>query len=99
MMIHKALRLLVATALVGSLYGCTTMTGESAGRNVSDTSITASVKSKLATERASTLTSVDVDTVKGTVYLTGIVPDAATSRRAEQLASSVSGVNHVVNNL
>ena len=45
------------------------------------------------------LTRVDVDTVKGTVYLTGVVPDAAAKTRAQELAHRVDGVANVVNNL
>lgn len=75
------------------------MTGRSAGRNIDDASITAAVKGKLAADRAASLTSVDVDTVAGTVYLTGTVPTAASKQRATELARQVDGVARVVNNL
>ena len=96
---QQAIRLVLATALLIGLYGCTAMTGESAKRNVDDATITASVKSKLATDRVATLSSVDVDTVRGTVYLTGTVPDPAAKLRAQEIAQKVDGVNNVVNNL
>ena len=82
-----------------SVLSCTALTGKTAGQNVDDATITAQVKSKLAAERLATLTRVDVDTERGTVYLNGNVDTAQTKTRAEQLASQVSGVRKVVNNL
>jgi osmotically-inducible protein OsmY len=79
--------------------GCTAMTGKSAGQNVDDAKITASVKAKLAGEKMATLTKVDVDTNKGTVYLSGNVDNETTKTRASELAHQVAGVRDVVNNL
>ena len=79
--------------------GCTSMTGKSASTNVDDASITASVKTKLAAEKMATLTKVDVDTNKGTVYLTGNVENATIKERATEIARQVAGVREVVNNL
>jgi osmotically-inducible protein OsmY len=91
--------MLVLTLLLAVASGCTSMTGKSAGQNVDDASITTQVKSKLAAEKVATLTKVDVDTNKGTVYLTGNVENAAIKSRATEIARSVSGVREVVNNL
>jgi hyperosmotically inducible protein len=91
--------MLVLTLLVAVTAGCTSMTGKSAGQNVDDASITAQVKSKLAAEKVATLTKVDVDTNKGTVYLTGNVENATIKARATEIAKAVSGVRDVVNNL
>ena len=96
---HRAIQMVVAAALTLSLFGCTTMTGESAKANVNDAAITTAVKTKLAADRMTSLTRVDVDTVRGTVYLTGVVPDAAAKTRAQELAHRVDGVANVVNNL
>jgi len=85
--------------LIAVTAGCTAMTGKTAGENVDDASITASVKGKLAGEKPATLTKVDVDTNKGTVYLTGNVENAAIKARATELAREVAGVRDVVNNL
>lgn len=89
---------LVAALFVG-VVGCTAMTGRTAGTNIDDAAITASVKTKLVTDRFRTLTTIDVDTVSGTVYLTGTVPDAAAKDRAAELAREVQGVQRVENNL
>ena len=85
--------------LVAVVAGCTSTTGKSAGTNVDDATITASVKSKLVADKAANLTRVDVDTNNGTVYLNGTVESAEQKSRAEQLAWRASGVKTVVNNL
>ena len=81
------------------LSACTTMTGESLGQNIDDTTITTTVKSKLAVEKASSLTRIGVDTVKGVVHLTGVVENPELKERAESVARGVGGVRGVVNNL
>ena len=91
--------MLALAVLMAVTAGCTAMTGKSAGDNVDDASITASVKTKLAAEKPATLTKVDVDTNKGTVYLTGNVENPAIKARATELAQQVAGVREVVNNL
>ena len=96
---HVLRSMLVLVMLMAVTAGCTSMTGKSAGQNVDDASITASVKTKLAAEKPATLTKVDVDTNKGTVYLTGNVESVAIKDRATELARQVAGVREVVNNL
>ena len=96
---HLFRSMLVLVMLVAVTTGCTSMTGKSAGENVDDAKITAAVKTKLAGEKMATLTKVDVDTNKGTVYLTGNVENTTVKARATELARSVSGVRDVVNNL
>jgi osmotically-inducible protein OsmY len=96
---HLLRSMLVLTLLVAVTAGCTSMTGKSASQNVDDATITAQVKTKLAAEKVATLTKVDVDTNKGTVYLTGNVESAAIKAKATELARTVAGVRDVVNNL
>jgi hyperosmotically inducible protein len=81
------------------VLGCQAMTGRTAGRNVDDATITASVKSTLVADKVSNLTRVDVDTTNGVVSLNGVVESQEQKARAEQLASRVDGVRKVVNNL
>jgi hyperosmotically inducible periplasmic protein len=89
----------ILVALVLATTACQSMTGKSAGTNVDDASITASVKSKLVADKAANLTRVDVDTNNGTVYLNGTVQSPEQKTRAEQLAWQAKGVKSVVNNL
>ena len=86
----------VAVAFMFVAAGCQTMTGETAGENLSDTGITTQVKSRLAADR---LGNVSVETVKGTVYLTGVVKSEDEKRRAGEQARTAEKVKEVVNNL
>ncbi|HWP59419.1 MAG TPA: BON domain-containing protein [Candidatus Acidoferrales bacterium] len=88
---------LLLAAVVGA--GCQAMTGKTAGRNVDDAALTASVKAQLVAEKAANLTRIDVDTNNGVVYLNGTVETADDKERAERLARRVDGVRRVVNNL
>jgi hypothetical protein len=54
--------------LVAFVAGCTSATGKSAGTNIDDATVTASVKAKLVGDKTSNLTRVDVDTNNGAVY-------------------------------
>ena len=90
---------LPAIALMFLLNGCQALTGETMGQNIDDTSITTSVKSKLAADKGSSLTRVQVDTNNGVVQLSGTVETAADRNRAEQVAREASGVKSVKNNL
>ena len=89
----------VLLAVVLATTACESMTGKSAGTNLDDATITASVKSKLVADKVSNLTRVDVDTNNGTVYLNGTVDSAEQKSRAEELARQAQGVKSVVNNL
>jgi hyperosmotically inducible protein len=81
------------------LVGCQALTGKTAGQNIDDATLTASVKSQLVADKAANLTRIDVDTNNGVVYLNGTVESAEQKARAEQLARRVDGVKRVVNNL
>ena len=78
--------------LVFALTGCQAMTGKSAGRNVDDAAITASIKSTLVADKVANLTRIDVDTNNGVVSLNGVVNSAQQKSRAEELARRVDGV-------
>lgn len=85
--------------IVSLATACQSLTGKSAGTNVDDATITASVKTKLVADKVTNLTRVDVDTNRGTVYLTGSVDSVEQRAHAEQLAWQANGVKAVVNNL
>ena len=93
----KISSLVLMTLLV--LGGCTSMTGQTAGQYVDDTTITASVKAKLVGEKTANLTRIEVDTTNQVVTLNGIVESADQKAKAEQLARQVGGVKSVKNNL
>lgn len=89
----------LVAVVVMLLSACSSMTGKSLGENIDDAGITAAVKSKLAAEKISTVTRIDVDTNQGVVALTGTVPSEAMRVRADEIAREVRGVRDVVNNL
>ena len=96
--ISRLLSILLVTAAL--LSGCTEITGKTAGTNVDDAGITASVKTNLASERGmQTLTAIDVDTNRGVVSLNGVVESSAAKQRAAEIARQTTGVTSVVNNL
>ncbi len=96
----KALWTVLVMGLVGALsVACAELLGKTAGETVDDASITAAVKAKLAGEKLGTVTKIDVDTNKGTVYLTGNAENTAMKARATELARQVKGVREIVNNL
>ncbi len=71
--------------------------GADAQRRSSSTRITAAVKKELSARNIPGAIEVTAD--DGVVTLSGSVPDARAKARAEELASHVGGVEHVVNNL
>ena len=75
---------------------------ESAGQAVTavaDTTITAGVKAKLATDSDLKTLDISVETTSGRATLRGKAPNSAAQARATQLAASVSGVTSVDNQL
>ena len=81
------------------ISGCTSMTGQTAGQYVDDTTITSSVKANLIGDKTANLTRIEVDTTNQVVTLNGIVESADQKVKAEQLARQVGGVKSVKNNL
>lgn len=81
------------------LTGCESMTGKTAGQNIDDATITASVQKKLTGDKLSNFTRINVDTDRGVVTLKGTVSSVEEKSRAEDLARQVAGVTRVDNNL
>lgn len=89
----------IVLAVLLVISGCTSMTGQTAGQHVDDSTITASVKAKLVGDKVANLTRIEVDTTNQVVTLNGVVESADQKARAEQLARQVGGVKSVKNNL
>ncbi len=88
---------LAATVFV--VAGCGTLGGRTAGQWVDDKTTIAKVKAALASTRVGTLTRVNVDTFKGTVYLSGVVPNESVKRELVDAAQGASDGRPVVSNL
>ncbi len=67
--------------------------------SVTDSAITAKVKSKLSSEPETSAHKIDVDTKSGVVTLTGVVPTEAEKAQVEQAAMNTEGVARVINNI
>jgi len=98
-MLRKTGTALAVLAVMILLAACQSTTGRTLGENIDDAKITAALKAKLAAEKISTVTRVDVGTNQGVVALNGTVQTEAMKTRAEQIAREVKGVREVVNNL
>lgn len=66
---------------------------------IDDSEITAKVKAAILAEEGLKTLQISVETLKGVVSLSGSVDTMAKSETAKSLASAVSGVNEVKNNL
>lgn len=82
-----------------SIAGCQSTTGKTAGQTMDDATITASVQSKLTSDRLSNFSRIDVDTERGVVTLNGVVKSADQKIRVAEMAREVNGVKTVNNNL
>jgi hyperosmotically inducible protein len=73
--------------------------GAKAGVAVADTEITTKVKAAILAEAGLKTLQISVETMKGVVTLSGSVDSQTHSNAAKSLASAVSGVNSVKNEL
>ena len=94
-----ALAAAIGMVCVFGLGACQSTTGKTAGQTMTDSKITASVQSKLTADRVSNFARVDVDTERGVVNLSGVVPSVEQKSRAEELTRQVNGVTRINNNL
>jgi len=80
--------------------GCAVTRGqESTGSYVDDTAITTRVKSKFAEDQVVSAMAIGVETMRGTVQLSGFAKSLDEKMQAEKLARSVSGVVSVKNDI
>jgi hyperosmotically inducible periplasmic protein len=68
-----------------------------AGKAMSDTAITASIKTDFLKDPDLSVLKIDVDTKGGVVTLNGLAGDEAARVRAEKMASAIKGVKEVRN--
>jgi hyperosmotically inducible protein len=87
-------------ALVASVAACSVVTNqESAGAYVDDTAITTKVKAAIFNEPSLKSMQISVETMKDEVQLSGFVDSQRSRTVAGNLASNVSGVRAVRNDL
>ncbi|MEY2802580.1 MAG: hypothetical protein RL513_2165 [Pseudomonadota bacterium] len=96
----RLLTLASATALCVLATGCAVMRGQSTvGSYIDDTAITAAIKARLLDDKTTGGMSINVDSLNGTVALSGFATSEAEKQRAEAIALEAKGVKAVRNNL
>lgn len=89
----------IAVALV-TTAGCAVTRGqESVGAYIDDTAITTAVKGRHAANTEVAASSITVETLNGTVMLSGFATSAIEKSTAEDLAWKVKGVKSVKNEI
>jgi osmotically-inducible protein OsmY len=100
MQIRHILAAAVAAVALLSAAGCAvTRSQETVGNYVDDTTITTRVKAKFAEDKTVSAMAIKVETLRGTVQLSGFAKSLDEKMSAERLARSVAGVSSVRNDI
>ena len=96
----NTLTALFSTLVLMATLGCaSTRTHEGTGEYVDDSVITTKVKAAIFHEPGLKVSEVQVETFKGVVQLSGFVSSRADIKDAVRVASAVSGVKSVTNDM
>ena len=99
----KYIRALTLAALAGATIltsGCAVVRGqETVGAYVDDVAITTSVKAKFVEDKTVDAAAIKVETLNGTVALSGFAKSNAEKSQAEYIARNTRGVREVRNSL
>jgi len=89
-----------AAIILVTVSGCAVTRGqESVGAYIDDSAITSSVKARFVENTAVDASAISVETMKGTVMLSGFAKNATERSTAETLAMKVPGVVGVKNQI
>lgn len=103
MSIHDVKTRIVSIAAVSALLftaGCAVSRGqESVGAYVDDAAITTSVKARMVEDKAVDAAAIKVETLNGTVMLSGFAKNSVEKSTAESIAMKVKGVKMIQNNV
>lgn len=100
MIIRTTLAAAVAAVVLLSASGCAVTRGqETVGAYIDDTAITTSVKARFVDSKEVDATSIRVETLNGTVMLSGFAKSTTERNTAESIARGVSGVKAVKNEI
>ncbi|MDB5957395.1 BON domain-containing protein [Ramlibacter sp.] len=96
----RALAFAILTGLTLVTSGCAVWRGqENVGSYVDDKAITTAVKAKLIEDKSTGGLSINVDTLNGTVALSGFAKSQFEKDQAGRIAADTRGVREVRNNL
>jgi hyperosmotically inducible periplasmic protein len=100
MFIRTTLAAAVAAVVMLTAAGCAVTRGqESVGAYVDDTAITTAVKARFVENKDVDAASIKVETLNGTVMLSGFAKNTTEKSTAETLAMKVNGVRMVKNEI
>ena len=90
----------LAVLALSNLSGCAVSRGqETVGAYIDDAGITTMVKSRLLEDKDVAGTSISVETLNGTVLLSGFAKNSLERNKAESIARGVRGVKSVRNEI
>ena len=96
----RAIALATLAGITVVSAGCSVMRGQSTvGAYVDDKAIATSVKAKLVADKTVDAAAVNVDSLNGTVQLSGFAKSSAEKNQAGYIARNTSGVREVINNM
>ena len=100
----KSIQTFVLAAAAGiavlTTTGCAVVRDQqTVGAYVDDATITAAIKTRFVENKTVDAAAIKVETLNGTVQLSGFAKSASEKSQAEQLARGVKGVRSVQNNL
>lgn len=100
MTIRNTLAAALAAAVLIGATGCAVSRGQqTVGGYVDDAGITTLVKSRMLEDKQVAGTSISVETLNGTVMLSGFAKSATEKMAAERIARGVNGVKMVQNEI
>ena len=94
-----AFSLLAATAVLGTTACSVARDQQTVGSYVDDTTITTSVKAKMAEDKQVSATSIRVETLNGVVQLSGFAKSETEKNRAAEIARTTKNVREVRNSI
>ncbi|GAP35770.1 BON domain-containing protein [Piscinibacter sakaiensis] len=90
----------VSAAALLTLPGCAVTRGQSSvGEYIDDATITTQVKARMVENKQVDAAAISVETLNGTVMLSGFAKNATEKTTAEQIARGVNGVKSVKNEI
>ena len=100
MMIRNTLAAAMTVAVLWGATGCAVQRGQqTVGAYVDDAAITTSVKAKFVDSKVVAATAISVETLNGTVQLSGFAKSQAEKNQAENIARNTKHVREVRNSI
>jgi hyperosmotically inducible periplasmic protein len=97
---HTTIAVAVTTLALLAFSGCAvTRDQETVGAYVDDTAITSSIKARFVNNKQVDASSISVETLNGTVQLSGFAKNETEKATAESIARNVKGVKAVKNQI